>query len=391
MNMIPNQYPGLQNIALTHESMSEEFISNLASKCQQLVAFHSSSCTKLPASSFRMIAELEKICVLTLGNADTLSDEMLLLVLKKCRKLCRLSLPMSKMSFGLLDGEVFTSVQSLDLTLCDTVDDASVKNLCCSFKCLKELCLSNCSHITSKSLQIISKHCKQLENFNMSYTGIKKYNDDVINFLMEIGHNLHSIDFSGISHISTAIFGEYCSHLERLYLNHCPYMATEWIPYKVLVTVIERNAKHNDRFLNDLVHQLGKRGKYSLTELCPTLKTLQLDLRKKGSNVSDYDIDSVLYGGRSLEMLSLVEMPLFTDNDIKSLEACMNTASIMHLNLSGNLSVTMEGAWYAIEHMTNLQILEIRDCDVLKNEFDELQNRIMRKGYDIELVGHKVK
>ena len=375
-------------MTITHESICPEFVSCLVASCPALVTFISSSCAKLTDESFKMIAQLRNIKVLTLGNADAFSDENLLFILKSCAKLICLSLPMAQINFKMVEDMTFTSLQSLDLTLCDSIDDVSVEKIVTSLTQLRDLCLSNCDQITNKSLQTITYHCKYLENLNISYSGIKKYSEDMEVLLIEIGYRLHSVDFSGITNINTAIFGQYCSHLEKLFLNHCPYMATEWIPYEVVLSVIERNSRHNDRFLNGLIHNLGRRDHYSLLELCPFLKTLQLDLRKKRSVVFGYDLESVLHGALNLEVLGLIEMPNFADQDIKRMDSYMNVGKIRHLNLSGNSLVTVDGIWHAIEHMESLHIIEIRDCDVIKNEFDELREQVLRKGYDLEVVGH---
>ena len=383
--MIPVHYPNLQSITLTHENICDEFISVLVANCPTLVKFVSSSCNKLTDESFKMFAQLQDIKFLTLGNADSLSDESLLCILMNCQKLLSLSLPMARTNFYLVEGMTFSSLRSLDLTLSDSIDDSSIEKITASLTHLKDLCLSNCDHISNKSLQTIACQCKYLENLNISYSGIKKYSDDMEVFLMEIGYKLHSVDFSGISDINTAAFGQYCSHLEKLFLNHCPYMATEWIPYEIVVYVIKRNSQHNDRFLNGMIHQLGKKNQYSMLELCPLMRTLQLDFGKQRSNILEYE--SVLRGGRCLESLNLVALPNFTDDDIKILDSCMDTGSIKYLNLSGNSMVTLDGIWYAIENMDSLQILEIKDCDVVKNEYDQLKSKLSRKGYDIDVIG----
>lgn len=389
MNMIPQNYPSLQSMTVTHESIFAEFISNLVANCPSLETFKSSSCAKLTDESLNKLAQLKDLKILTLGNADALSDECLFVILKNCKKLIYLSLPMAQTTFKLVEGMFFTSIRSLDLTLCDSVDDTSVEKVTASIPYLKDLCLSNCGRITNKSLQIITCQCKYLENLNISYSGIKKYSEEMQVLLMEIGCSLHSIDFSGITNIRTAVFGQYCSYLEYLFLNHCPYMATEWIPYEIVLDVIERNSQHNDMFLSGTIHQLGKKDQYSLLELCPLMKTLQLDFRKKGSDFLEYDLESVLHGGCNLEMLSLIELPNFTDQDIKKMNSYMDTRKIKHLNVSGNSLVTMNGIWCAIEQMDNLHIIEIRDCDVIKNEFDQLRHRVLRNGYDLEVVGHR--
>ena len=378
-------YPNLQCITLTHESICAEFISLLVTNCPALVKFVSSSCSKLTDESFKLFAQLQDIKVLTLGNADSLSDESLLCILMNCKKLISLSLPMGQTNFKLVEGMTFSSLKCLDLTLSDSIDDTSIERITVSLPHLKDLCLSNCDHITNKSLQIIASQCKDLENLNISYSGIKKYSVDMEVLLMEIGYKLHSIDFSGISDINTAVFGQYCSHLEKLFLNHCPYMATEWIPYQIVAYVIKRNSQHNDRFLNGMIHQLGRKNQYSMLELCPLMRTLQLDFGKQRSAILEYE--SVLRGGRSLERLSLVALPNFTDDDIKIMDSYMDTGHIKYLNLSGNSMVTLDGIWYAIENMDNLQILEIKDCDVLKNEFDQLKSKLSRKGYDLDIMG----
>ena len=387
--MIPQSYPSLRSMSITHESIFAEFISSLVANCPALETFKSSSCAKLTDKSLEMLSQLKELKILTLGNADALSDESLFVILKNCKKLIYLSLPMAQTTFKLMEGMTYSSLQSLDLTLCDSVDDISVERITTSFPYLKDLCLSNCGRITNKSLQIITWQCSYLENLNISYSGIKKYSEEMETLLIEIGCTLHSVDFSGIKNIRTAIFGQYCSYLENLFLNHCPYMATEWIPYEKVVDLIERNSQHNDMFLSGTIHKLGKKDQYSLLELCPLLKKIQLDFRKKRSEFLEHDLESVLRGGCSLEMLSLVELPNFTDQDIKRMNSYMDTRNLKHLNLSGNSMVTMDGIWFAIEHMANLHIIEIRDCDIIKNEFDLLKHRVLRNGYDLEVVGHR--
>lgn len=381
--MIPLQYANLQSISITHESISDEFISNLATSCKTLVSFQSATCSRLSNDSYKQLTQMTGLQTLTLGNADNLSNATLLCILNSCKKLRKLSLPMASADLKTFcNDDVFDTINSLDLTLAENIDDESVERIAISFQNLTDLCLSNCEKVTNKSLKIIAS-CGHLENLNISYSGIKRSSDKLKNLFMRIGHNLHSVDLSGISSIKTSLFGQYCLHLEKLYLNHCPYMEADWIPSNVMENLVSQRSLQNHRSL--LYHKTNKE-RYSLMEMCPLLKTLQLDLGNKEAEFSVFELEAVLDGGTSLKSLGLIQIPQFSDADLIKVASYMDIKQIRELNLSGNQRVTKHGVWFAIENMDELEIIEIRNCDVIQHETNDLRKRINKKGYLVKIL-----
>ena len=381
--MIPLQYANLQSITITHESISDEFISNLVTSCKTLISFHSATCTRLSNDSYKQLAQITGFQTLTLGNADNLSNAALLHILKSCKKLRKLALPMATADFkAFCNNDVFDTIKSLDLTLAENIDDESVERIVTSFKNLTDLCLSNCEKVTSKSLGMIAS-CRHLANLNVSYSGIKRSSDKLKDLFMTIGHNLHSLDLSGISNIKISLFGHYCSHLEKLYLNHCPYMETDWVPSNVMENLINQHSLQSHRAL--LYHKTNKE-RYSLMEMCPLLKTLQLDLGNKEAQFSVFELEAILEGGASLTSLGLIQIPQFSDADLIKVASYMDIKQIRDLNLSGNQRITKHGVWFAIENMDQLAVIEIRNCDVIPNELNDLRKRINKNGYDVKIL-----
>ncbi|XP_065064943.1 F-box/LRR-repeat protein 2-like isoform X2 [Rhopilema esculentum] len=390
LNLIPYNYSNLESLIFNNENMSDEFVANLVRYCPSLLCFQSSNCERLNTDSFLRMKLLTNIQVLTLGNADALTDDILLQIFTSCKKIKHISLPMTAVNFeAFASNHVFFSIQAIDLTLSDRIDDNSVHKIVASCPNLKALCLSNCRGITEKSLEVIAENCQMLENLNISYCSIKKYSEVIKRFLKRAGHSLNSIDFSGISDLRTSLFAQYCSHIEKLFLNHCPYLATEWVPYVLWQEVMQRNTLHNDKFMKEMISLGGKHEKYSLLQMCPLLNNLQIDLQKKKSDDSDFDLQAILQGGYNTKTLCLVELPQFDDNNLRDLKNFMDTEKIEHLNISGNAKVTAGGIWYAVENMKSLKIMEVRGCDIFDSELDALKKKIIMDGYDVDLIGHK--
>ena len=370
--------------------MSNEFIVNLVRYCPSLICFESSNCGRLNTDSFLRMKLLTNLQVLTLGNADALTDDILLQIFTSCKKIKHISLPMTAVMFRAFSSKhVFSSIQAIDLTLSDRIDDNSVHKIVASCPNLKALCLSNCRGVTEESLEFIAENCQMLENLNISYCGIKKYSEVIKRFLISAGHRLHSVDFSGISYLRSSLFAQYCSHIEKLFLNHCPYLATEWVPYVVWEEVMQRNTLHNDKFLKEMICLGGKHEKYSLLQMCPLLNNLQIDLQKRKSDDSDFDLQAILQGGYNTKTLCLVELPQFDDDTLRDLENVIDTEKIEHLSISGNAKVTADGIWYAVESMKNLKVMEVHGCDIFDSELDAFKKKIIMDGYDVDIIGHK--
>ena len=368
--MVPLYYPNLHSLVITHESITDDLIVNLASSCKNLVSFQSGTCIKIADSTLKKLENLHSLQILSLGNADCMSGQTLLGILKSCKKLSHLSLLMTLLKFRFLTKDhQFESVRSLDLTL-GPIDDVSIQKIVTSFPGLVELCLSNCVNLTTNSLSVIGSHCKHLECLNISYTGIDEFSEELGNLLMQIGANLHLLDLSGISQIKTSLFGKYCPRLEKLCLNHCPYMETEWITKPVRIPGSSRSSMKD----------------FSLLEVCPLLVALQIDPRNKPSEDSDFDMEMILRGGAGLKSLAINSIPGFTDDSMQSTIEYMNLTELRHFNVSGNIGVTTAGIWLAIDAMCNLQTIKITECDVVTMEYNELMKKCRRKGFELDIL-----
>eukprot|EP00794_Sanderia_malayensis_P018770 gene18770-20661_t len=374
LSSIPLHYHNLQRLEITHEGIRDDLISNLASNCPNLYWFQSGTCCNITDNALRLFTKLQKLRVLLLGNADRLSAETLMLILNSCRQLYQLSLPMTLLNFKFLDScNVFHSIAILDLTL-SPVDDESVGKIAVSFLNLRDLCLSNCVQVTTQSLVFIANNCKHIEKLNLSYSGIEVFTSKLERALQIIGHGLHVLDISGMRGVRTSFFGRYCKQLHKLFMNHCAEITTDWVEISNEFDR-ERSASCEDHSSNNK----------SLPESCPCLTTLQVDARNKLADGDVFYFEPLLRNGHFIS-LALTSIPGFSDAKLQKMIDYMNCNRLQQLNLSGNENITHEGIWLAIESFVDLQTIKIMDCDVVAQEYKELQKRLNRKGYNIQII-----
>ena len=373
LNSIPVQYPELRSLSVNHENVSDDLIVCIGSHCKNLLRLEIRPCPKIADKSFKCLAQCTLLQELLLGNAVKLSEATLKHLLRSCKDLRRLALPMSLIQFEYLEVETIqsNSLTSLDLTLA-SVTDSSVYTIARSFPSLMELCLSNCEEITDECLSVIETHCKNLKILNISYSGIPNFNDNFESFLQQFGHLLHSLDISGMKFVKTAVLGKCCSQLHELSMNHCQSMRTEWI-------ASEQGGVNAD-FSNE--ESSGK----SLLEACPFIKSLHIDAENTHAWGIPFDVLSLLRNARDLRKLSLTHIPDFSDTLLENVLEYISTDSITSLNVSGNKGITTKGIWLAIQKLKSVRTLRINECDVINKEYNDLVNMVNKFKFDIEII-----
>lgn len=118
------------------------------------------------------------------------------------------------------------NLATLDLSNASLLTDQGIHNLVAQITpemmiSLKRLNLSNCSRLTSRSVNLISKHCPQLAELNLA--GLDFIGDDEIEALTRGCRLLSRWDLSAtsISDASVQKILETYSHLEMLVLCNC--------------------------------------------------------------------------------------------------------------------------------------------------------------------------
>jgi hypothetical protein len=142
-----------------------------------------------------------KLFDLDLSYCESIKDEGIQMLVRKCQNIRRLKLyglpEISDASLSQLGS--LSNLQDLDLSMCVKITDSGIENLVKSGS-LRHLKLYGCKFLTSESLRHISKYCRHLKS--ISLYGNDQINEVTVMDLLLSCKNLHSLDLGSCKNIS---------------------------------------------------------------------------------------------------------------------------------------------------------------------------------------------
>jgi hypothetical protein len=142
-----------------------------------------------------------KLFDLDLSYCESIKDEGIQMLVRKCQNIRRLKLyglpEISDASLSQLGS--LSNLQDLDLSMCVKITDSGIENLVKAGS-LRHLKLYGCKFLTSESLRHISKYCRHLKS--ISLYGNDQINEVTVMDLLLSCKNLHSLDLGSCKNIS---------------------------------------------------------------------------------------------------------------------------------------------------------------------------------------------
>lgn len=114
---------------------------------------------------------LSTITHITVRDSDSLDDEALMSVVRRCTMLKRLDIVNTNISDALIIAlsHNCTLIKELDITNCVSITDASIVALAQRCTSIRTLTMDKCALISDASLLALSERCHALENLSVIY------------------------------------------------------------------------------------------------------------------------------------------------------------------------------------------------------------------------------
>lgn len=324
--------PSLKEIVINDmPTLSDSCILALTARCHCLSAISLLDAPNLSDVAFKAIAEVAKLRSFSIEGNNQLTDVSWKALCSSSQGLRRLhAAECTRISNASLRSiGTLKNLQSLDISMCNNVENVGIKHLTegSSSAKLQELNISHCSRINDLSVKRIALRLCKLYHLNLSYCG--GLTNSVLEFLS--GSSICSLDISGCNIQDEGLAALGRVHLKKIVLAECIFVTDIGI----------ENLCRNVPFLEhvDISHcvALTDRATRALSFYCRGLSTLRM---AACNMMTDLAVHYLTTGAPNLRELDVSGCVLLTDRSLRHLERICPPLSSISMSCCRGISKT---------------------------------------------------